>query len=78
MKKKALIALTSAFSVFLIGTIGLSLAWFTTAKIVDTSGLNGSVLRSYFDIKEGKTADDTYGTETKAIPLGFGALVWCR
>ena len=54
MKKKALIALTSAFSVFLIGTIGLSLAWFTTAKIVDTSGLNGSVLRSYFDIKEGK------------------------
>ena len=34
MKKKALIALTSAFSVFLIGTIGLSLAWFTTAKMV--------------------------------------------
>ncbi len=63
MKKKALIALTSAFSVFLIGTIGLSLAWFTTAKIVDTGGLNGSVLRSYFDIKVGKTADDTYGTQ---------------
>ncbi|MDD7619422.1 MAG: hypothetical protein PUJ43_06255 [Bacillales bacterium] len=63
MKKKALIALTSAFSVFLIGTIGLSLAWFTTAKIVDTSRLDGSVLRSYFDIKEGKAADDTYGSQ---------------
>ena len=46
MKKKALIALTSALSVFLIGTIGLSLAWFTTANIVDPSGLNGSVLPS--------------------------------
>lgn len=69
MKKKALIALTSAFSVFLIGTIGLSLAWFTTAKIVDTSGLNGSVLRSYFDIKEGKTADDTYGTEANPFVI---------
>lgn len=63
MKKKALIALTSALSVFLIGTIGLSLAWFTTAKIVDTSRLDGSVLRSYFDIKEGKAADDTYGSQ---------------
>lgn len=63
MKKKALIALTSALSVFLIGTIGLSLAWFTTAKIVDTSGLNGSVLRSYFDIKVGKTADKDYGSK---------------
>ena len=69
MKKKTLIALTSAFSVFLIGTIGLSLAWFTTAKIVDTSGLNGSVLRSYFDIKEGNTADDTYGTEANPFVI---------
>ena len=30
---------------------------------MDTSGLNGSVLRSYFDIKVGKTADKDYGSQ---------------
>lgn len=65
MKKSRLaIALGSLFTITLVGTLGLSLAWFTTARFVDFDNLSGSVLTSYFDKVdyEGASAYE-YGSE---------------
>ncbi|MDY5441275.1 MAG: hypothetical protein SPG64_03530 [Candidatus Enteromonas sp.] len=65
MKKSRLaIALGSLFTITLVGTLGLSLAWFTTARFVEFDNLSGSVLTSYFDKVdyEGASAYE-YGSE---------------
>ena len=63
MKRSRLaIALGSLFTVFLVGTLGLSLAWFTTVRFVpEFENLSGSVLTSYFDRNDNVTGD--FGSE---------------
>ncbi|MDY2913222.1 MAG: hypothetical protein SOV58_01130 [Candidatus Enteromonas sp.] len=69
MKRSRLaIALGSLFTVFLVGTLGLSLAWFTTVRFVpEFENLSGSVLTSYFDRNDNATG--VFGSETNPFVI---------